>query len=1092
MLITNKDKIKMTTTIPGSLVNKTKKHFLGMPAPAGYVAGVGRGATGFTTRSDIGPARDSTDIPMEEKVAVPAAKKARGDDEDEEPEDLNDANYDEFEGYGGSLFSKDPYDKDDEEADEIYHAVDMRQDERRKDYRERKYKEAVGDARNKAKRNPRGEVFTPVPDSVIASAMNYGQIGSVMDGSVQNGMTTPFSSGFQSTLGGGMTSALGGFTSTLNSGLMTPGWKTGVQTGSSTDLDLRKIGQARNRIMDIRLNQVSDSVSGQTVVDPKGYLTDLQSMTNINTSNINDIKKARMLFKSVRETNPKLPQAWIASAALEQTVGKLQVARNLIMEGCEKNSKSEDLWLEAVKLHPPDIAKTIVANAVRHIPQSVRIWLKAADLEQDKKGKRKVLRKALEQIPHSVRLWKAAVDLEDPEDARQLLTRAVECCPTSTELWLALAKLETYENARKVLNKARENIPTERQIWISAARLEETRGAEWFISEKAIECGRSVYALCVNQFPTKKGIWSRAAFFEKEHGTVESYETILKEATDKCPKAENLWLMYAKSRWMQDDVKGARQILAVAFQHNKDSEEIWMAAVKLESENEEFDSARKLLDRARGSAPSPRFWMKSARLEWCLNELDKAISLIEDGIKLYPDFEKFYMMWGQILCQRGQFEDARKIYTQGVRKSPHSIPLWLLLIRLEESQGRATKARSELDIAKTKNLKNDLLWLEAIRIEMRSDQRELALSLLARSLQECEHSGRLWAEAIFLEQRHGRRTKSVDALKKCEHDPHVLLAVAKLVWTERKIAKARSWLQRTVKVDPDFGDAWAYFYKFELLHGNEAEQEEVRKKCSSAEPRHGELWHHKMFKRILGNSLQSSRLRSNLAWYKEKQRIEQGLPPIDDNAYNEIETKIGLFKPKHTIEEQIVFKETYKGDPVWKWYMRNVRASNKIQPPPRLFCIDKFGRFNLNNACPVCRDEYLWFDYRNPKLLQQFLIEGTDQPMSILRSRLCREQHFTLQVEILKAKEHGTVDWAVRVCSVFCNNNKILFPQVRHYDYREWYKGWTDYDENVENLVEGSMDRSPHVEDIKPDAPIIFDAHNRDVNRDWLVYCSSF
>lgn len=93
----------MTTTIPGSLVNKTKKHFLGMPAPAGYVAGVGRGATGFTTRSDIGPARDTSDFPIEEKTvtasttasAIPA-KKPRGDDEEEgETEDLNDAVYDE-------------------------------------------------------------------------------------------------------------------------------------------------------------------------------------------------------------------------------------------------------------------------------------------------------------------------------------------------------------------------------------------------------------------------------------------------------------------------------------------------------------------------------------------------------------------------------------------------------------------------------------------------------------------------------------------------------------------------------------------------------------------------------------------------------------------------------------------------------------------------------------------------------------------------------------------------------------------------------------------------------------------------------------
>lgn len=91
-------------------------------------------------------------------------------------------------------------------------------------------------------------------------------------------------------------------------------------------------------------------------------------------------------------------------------------------------------------------------------------------------AKRRVYRKALEHIPNSVRLWKAAVELENPEDARILLSRAVECCPTSVELWLALARLETYENARKVLNKARENIPTDRQIWVTAAKLEEAQG----------------------------------------------------------------------------------------------------------------------------------------------------------------------------------------------------------------------------------------------------------------------------------------------------------------------------------------------------------------------------------------------------------------------------------------------------------------------------------------------------------------------------------------------------------------------------------------------------------------------------------------
>ena len=56
-----------------------KKHFLGMPAPLGYVAGVGRGATGFTTRSDIGPAREASDV-SDDRHAPPPKKRRPGDD----------------------------------------------------------------------------------------------------------------------------------------------------------------------------------------------------------------------------------------------------------------------------------------------------------------------------------------------------------------------------------------------------------------------------------------------------------------------------------------------------------------------------------------------------------------------------------------------------------------------------------------------------------------------------------------------------------------------------------------------------------------------------------------------------------------------------------------------------------------------------------------------------------------------------------------------------------------------------------------------------------------------------------------------------
>ena len=69
--------------------------------------------------------------------------------------------------------------------------------------------------------------------------------------------------------------------------------------------------------------------------------------------------------------------------------------------------------------------------------------------------------------------------------------------------------------------------------------------------------------------------------------------------------------------------------------------------------------------------------------------------------------------------------------------------------------------------------------MEAVRVEVRGEKKSIGMGLMAKALQECPSSGILWAEAIFMELRPQRKTKSVDALKKCEHDAHVLLAVAK-------------------------------------------------------------------------------------------------------------------------------------------------------------------------------------------------------------------------------------------------------------------------------------------------------------------------
>ena len=79
--------------------------------------------------------------------------------------------------------------------------------------------------------------------------------------------------------------------------------------------------------------------------------------------------------------------------------------------------QSEDVWLEAARLQPGDTAKAVVAQAVRHLPGSVRIYIRAAELETDVRAKKRVLRKGEMFVP-----------CQSYNGANQFLLRPVKPC----------------------------------------------------------------------------------------------------------------------------------------------------------------------------------------------------------------------------------------------------------------------------------------------------------------------------------------------------------------------------------------------------------------------------------------------------------------------------------------------------------------------------------------------------------------------------------------------------------------------------------------------------------------------------------------
>lgn len=298
-----------------------------------------------------------------------------------------------------NLFAGTVYEADDAEADAIWESVDARMDERRKARREAVEAEQL--AKERAL-NPKLDArfadlkrgLTAVSDAEWENLPEVGDL--TRKRRKQNLRLAENGSGKSYAVSDTILAGASGQNKVmgeLDEQQMNGGYETPANGGAETDLV--GIGQARDRVLSLQLDQLSkDAASGtSTSIDPKGYMTALNSQIMHSDAQIGDIKRARQLLDSVIKTNPKHGPGWIAAASLEVHAKKMVAARKIIAQGCEQCPKNEDVWFHAAELNTPENAKVILAKAVQHIPQSVKIWMKAASLETDVKAKKRVLRK---------------------------------------------------------------------------------------------------------------------------------------------------------------------------------------------------------------------------------------------------------------------------------------------------------------------------------------------------------------------------------------------------------------------------------------------------------------------------------------------------------------------------------------------------------------------------------------------------------------------------------------------------------------------------------------------------------------------------
>lgn len=849
-----------------------RKAFLDQEAPAGYVAGIGRGATGFTTSADVGGA--SRIVP------------------DYDSDNENDTNgVDEKGILAGSGHA------DDDEADKIYEEVERRLAGKKSATETVMIEPTVSNFTNS---------FTDLKRALsTVSANEWENLPEVGDLTKRNKrlrllekLQQRFYAVPDSMLGGG-----GGIGST------------------ETKTDFQSISHSKDKLLSQQLDQVI-GVTTSSTADSDVLAGDLIASENLD-SQIEDLKKGRLILASLRRTDPLNSHSWIASARLEEQAKKISVAKSMIEQACSKIPKNEAVWIERIRLNQAEgtqKCKIICADALKFNPKSEQLWLQAVKLEHssDYNSQRRILMRALESLPSNVTIWKSLIDMEDKSNSdgvKKLLTKAVELCPKEWDLWISLINLSPYDEAKALINRARKSMNDNYKVWITAIKLEErentsitdplklvkvlTKGiqelkkhtaedklltrSDWLkeasiaemedfpfscqaivsvileteetplntlLSEAEIwkhfkETTNSIFQYIVSKYPKNVEVWFKlfdSLLANEQHILFKYY----KQAIQLNPENELFYLMFAKALWKNAlDIEQASKVLVEANQKFPESEQIWFARIKLSQYTSSpwvaptLKISKLMVEKLPNI--SATVWYKHIHIMRCdeASSVEDLVQVSDLALEKFPDCDKLYIQKSQILST-----SAAEILSVGVRQCPKSVKLWCTYAD-SVSSTNPVRARAIFDNAIIQNPDSPELWVKRIRFEKALDNIDSARQLCTRALQRFPSDPYLWIENLFIIPKMSQRKNSfVDALKRTNNSPVILLNIGLFFWIDGKFQKVKSWFDRALEGGKNNGDFWGWIYKYLYTYGSKEEIESFVKKFEVAydDINEGEVW----------------------------------------------------------------------------------------------------------------------------------------------------------------------------------------------------------------------------------------------------------
>jgi pre-mRNA-processing factor 6 len=815
-----------------------RRDFLSMPAPENYVAGLGRGATGFTTRSDLGPAREGpSEDQMKEMLAKRAASlgqaapSAYGVTEKKE-EDEEDDRFQDPDNEVGLFSSGMNYDKDDDEADRIYQEVDEKMDKRRRarrlvipisvplslslsplsslsKYSSRYFPRTDTDVRPREAREQqeRDEYEKNNPKIQLQFADLKRALGSVTEDEWSllpevGDLTRKAKRAREARMANARSYAVPD--SVLQAASKVGELETSISTNdadSGTMTNFASIGAAQKSALQVRLDTAAktpgtETTSGTaTSVDPRGYMTALDKKQAMGEEiPVEDINRARTLLEASVRTNPKNGSAWCALSRLMEVAGKPMKAKEILAKAVGQCPHSIVVWEESIKMHSDNLhnAKIIAADGIKLNPTAYPLWRAAINLEQTPAARKKVTRQALgtsssirvwrsaltlstDHIPQNVELWKTLInDTEDIESVKLLLAQATKTIPIEESFWIAWAKISEAEAAQQILNSARKAIPSSYRIWIQACRLQERRSDDAQMCDRIMQ--RAVKALIKENAMLKREEWLAEAEICEEEGDTGTASAIVKSTVE----------------WGLDPTDERR--------------DVWLDDVKALLSRNHFQVARAVLVHAVSTfVLSSKVWTAFANLEKSHGTTESLLSVLERAVQSCPKSEALWLLYARECWNSGDPEGARKVLSRSFQEIQQNENLYTRAVDFEVEAGNYDQARQFLRIAR-EQAATDRIFMKSAVLERQLENYEEAIDICNQGLQLFPGSWKIHAVKGQIYEQLSKLKEAEQALnvgtRAAPRSPVLFILLSRLQEKQGAIVKARSTLDRGRQQNP--------------------------------------------------------------------------------------------------------------------------------------------------------------------------------------------------------------------------------------------------------------------------------------------------